>query len=107
VAIVKGQLREMVTARAYMGRSAQASVVYVSVWIHGADGHFSSGSGNAGGGGYHKASAALAEALESAGVELSQHIGGMGDGAMREALTATARALGARGKVQVFSHGTF
>lgn len=65
---VNGELREVVTARAYMGRSSSASTVYVSLWVHGAI--HASGKGSAGGYGYHKESQALANAIESAGIEL-------------------------------------
>ena len=52
------------------------------------------GSGRAGGGGYHKASAALGYAISNAGIALSEHIDGVGDGAMDRALLAIAAALG-------------
>jgi hypothetical protein len=68
VGTINGELREIVTARAYMGRSGSASVVYISLWVHGAI--HASGKGSAGGYGYHKESQALADAIESAGIEL-------------------------------------
>ena len=55
-------LKNIITARCYMGRSANASTVYASIWVHGKD-HQTSGTGKAGGYGYHKASAAVAEAI--------------------------------------------
>jgi hypothetical protein len=66
---IKGELRDIVTARCYMGRSSSASVVYGSIWVHGDD-IYCAGSGSAGGYGYHKPSAALAEAIDKAGIEL-------------------------------------
>ena len=66
---INGELREVVDARCYMGRSAAASKVYASVWVHG-DGVHTSGTGSAGGYGYHKPSAAIASAISSAGIEL-------------------------------------
>lgn len=66
---INGELREVVVARAYMGRSRSASTVYASIWVHGADIH-AAGHGSAGGYGYHKESAAFAEAITSAGIEL-------------------------------------
>ena len=51
--------------------------------------------------GYHKDSAALSAALDSAGITLSEDIAGRGDGPMREALTAIVRATGCRGKVLI------
>jgi hypothetical protein len=66
---INGELREVVCARAYMGRSARSSVVYASIWVH-APIICISGHGSAGGYGYHKESTAFAEAIESAGIEL-------------------------------------
>ena len=54
------------------------------------------GSGRAGGGGYHKASAALSYAISNAGIDLSEHIDGVGDGAMDKAMLAIAAALGVK-----------
>ena len=85
-------IETLVDARLYMGRSAAASTVYCSVWIR-SEGRHWSGRGSAGGYGYHKASAALAGALRSAGWELDTDISGVGDGAMTEALLAIGRAL--------------
>jgi hypothetical protein len=113
-----GEICDPVEARFYMGRSASASVVYCSIWIRGRknNGMWNSGHGSAGGYGYHKESAALQEALDSAGVSLfgpvyygdrdkrhrrPANIGGVGDSAMRDALVAVTRALGYCGKVRV------
>ena len=63
------EVREIVDCRVYMGRSRQASTVYASLWVHAFEVH-TSGSGSAGGWGYHKESAAIASAITSAGVEL-------------------------------------
>lgn len=106
-----GEFKELIDARFYMGRSASASVVYCSVWIHGAGIH-TSGRGSAGGYGYHKESAALADAIENAGYSLFGspypgrdtaaamrtpcHFGGSGERAMEEALRAIGRSLGYR-----------
>lgn len=70
-----------------------ATVVYCCVWIHHGE-HHSRGAGKAGGGGYHKPSAAMQEALRDAGIELAYAIGGRGDSAMRESLEAIARYFG-------------
>lgn len=113
-AMVAGKLRIVADARFYMGRSRNASVVYCSVWFHGPDPHYYSGSGKAGGFGYHKESAALQDALDSAGITLHgspyaigdgvgaepedvtkrAYIDGCGDDSMREALRAVAVAMG-------------
>ena len=66
---IDGNLRAIVTARFYMGRSSSASTVYCALWVHG-KGIYTSGKGQAGGYGYHKESAALSEAIKSAGIEL-------------------------------------
>lgn len=102
-------------ARFYMGRSTSASTVYCSLWVHGDK--CTSGHGKASGYGYHKESAALQDAIESAGIELRgsnyahssekpnykrvARIDGCGDSSMEMALMAIARAAGARGKLLV------
>lgn len=117
----KGQFAELVTVRTYMGRSARASVVYCSIWVHGRDKNiWVSGKGSAGGYGYHEGSAALQEAISSAGIILygspyvpgreksrnygghaetvdlkkQARISGVGDSAMEDAIKAIGRALG-------------
>lgn len=66
---IRGEIREIVDARAYMGRSRSASTVYASIWVHG-DNIYTSGRGQAGGYGYHKESAAIGSAISSAEIEL-------------------------------------
>lgn len=63
------------------------------LWISHA-GTYKTGSGSAGGYGYHRASAAAQEAIENAGVKLAQRIDGVGDNAIDDALCAIADALG-------------
>ena len=93
VAVINGKMREVVVARWYMARKSDgASPVYASIWTYGA-GFGISGHGRATGYGYHKASAALSKALDSAGIVLSERIDGLGDGATRSALEAIARAI--------------
>lgn len=76
--------------------------VYCVVWI------FSDkparGYGKAGGGGYHKQSAAMGEALARAGVTLSKPIDGCGDAAMSDALLALARHMGVTRPLVVRAH---
>ncbi len=86
-------LKNIATVRCYMGRSASASTVYASIWVHSTD-HHNSGTGKAGGYGYHKQSAAIAEAIRSAGITLDKDIYGIGDSAIEDALEAIAQALG-------------
>ena len=118
--------RVIVDCRVYMSKGRNASTVYASVWVnsikdskHPSDGEygFTSGSGSASGYGYHKESAAVADAIRSAGIELygspygrpsnsdtpeqtrallkkPARIGGCGDGSVRCALLAIAYAAG-------------
>ena len=93
VALIDGKMREVVVARWYKARkSDRASSVYASIWTYGA-GFDISGHGRATGYGYHKASAALSTAIDSAGIVLSERINGLGDGASQRALEAIARAI--------------
>lgn len=92
VAVKSGKFAQPVTVRWWMSRTADgASPVYCSIWTDGGAGH-----GRARGYGYDKRSAALAAALDSAGITLSKSIAGVGDSATREAVGAIARALGYR-----------
>lgn len=86
-------LKNIITVRCYMGRSANASTVYASVWINTSEVH-TSGKGKAGGYGYHKVSAAIDDAINSAGIALDTDISGVGNSAILDALTAIANALG-------------
>mgnify|MGYP001199441990 CR=1 FL=1 len=122
--------RVIVDARWYMGKSASASTVYCSLWCrgHGAydAAHSTSGKGTAGGYGYHKASAALASTIASAGITLYgspyghpsngdtdkatkamlkrlAHIGGCGDGSIDCALLSIAYAMGYRDVIRATS----
>ena len=91
--VITDTLREIIIARCYMGRSANASTVYASVWINTSEVH-TSGKGKAGGYGYHKVSAAIGDAINSAGIALDTDISGVGNSAILDALTAIANALG-------------
>ena len=91
--VITDGLENVITARCYMGRSASASTVYASIWIK-SPGYHSSGKGEASGYGYHKGSAAIGAAIESAGISLDTDISGVGNSAILDALTAIANALG-------------
>jgi hypothetical protein len=80
-------------ARCWMGRSRTASTVYAAFWIYGPNISLS-GKGSAGGYGYHKASAAIEEAIKSAGITLDVDIHGAGDSLVWEALHAIVAAIG-------------
>ena len=77
---------ELANLRIYRGRSRSASMIYASIWLRG--GNYASGTGWAGGYGYHKASAAAQAAIDSAGITLGQPIDGRGDTAITDALHA-------------------
>ena len=90
-AIVKdkaGRMLELIKVEFY----GTGSTSYCNLWIKHAD-DWRTGSGKAGGYGYHKPSAALAEAIADAGIKLDD-ISGRGDGAMAEALEAITKAAG-------------
>lgn len=102
--MINGKIETPITARCYMGRSSSASVIYASIWVH----NVGAGHGSAGGGGYHKQSAAIGDAIANAGITLwgspyqdregdedrEAHIGGCGSGSIDAALLAIAEALG-------------
>lgn len=92
VALVDGELREVVDARWYMGRSRDAQTVICTVWIITRDGHDRSGTGKAGGYGYCKRSAAFAAAVSHAAVWLQNDVGGRGMSVVAEAMHALADA---------------
>jgi hypothetical protein len=97
VAFYKGQLEEVVCMRGYMARSKTASVYYASIWVRDRiNDRWYSGTGQAGGYGYHRGSAALDYAIKSAGITLSRSIHGTGE--MEEALEAIAKAVYPRAK---------
>lgn len=99
VAHHKGDLKEVLACRCYMGRSRNAETVYASIWTFGPK--WLSGTGKAGGWGYCKTSAAINEAIRSAGIKLDKGIHGAGIERAMEAMTAIARALGFRKTIVV------
>ena len=105
IAVINGKMREVVCARWYRARKSDgASPVYASIWVFGTGIHVS-GNGRATGYGYHKASAALSAAVDSAGIVLSESIDGVGDDAIRSALEAIARAIeGAAAQILIINH---
>jgi len=97
-------LNELIQLRIYWTDSR----AYACIWIDGGKNKFyASGSGFAGGYGYHKESAAMEEALESAGIVIDYRdsISGRGEGAMESALMAIARKLGYRKAHICKAHG--
>ena len=125
VTLHKGELKTVVQVECTMGASRNSSVVHANIWVGGPK--ETSGHGSAGGGGYHKVSAAVDSAIDSAGIKLygspvsdrnglvwtydggervqetedlkqQCHIHGVGDNAVKVALMAIAEAAGYRGK---------
>ena len=118
ILIDKKTEREVIVARTYMGRGRSSSQVKAAIWVDLSDKKkpegwkygYTSGSGQAGGYGYDKASTAIADAIESAGIELygsayqrhgekvdfknRVYFGGVGVTATRSALLAIAYAAG-------------
>ena len=116
VMVDKKTEKQVVVARTYMGRGRSASQVKASIWVTlsskkkpaGWEYGHTSGSGQAGGYGYDKASTAIADAIESAGIELygpeylrhgekvdfkkRVYFGGVGVTATRSALLARSLA---------------
>ena len=83
-------IRELVIARLYASLRRYANRITCILWTDGS--HNANASGWASGYGYHKGSAALADAISNAGIKLTDSISGCGYDAMREALLAIARA---------------
>ena len=79
----------VVTVRVYW----PASTAYACVWLNFAD-SYAVGKGKAGGYGYCKESAAIDEALRSAGIKLAHSIHGVGEQAIKGALVALAEFAG-------------
>lgn len=92
IAIYNNELQELVTARFYMPSYRDANRVTCIFWVHGGAAGYVCASGTASGYGYHKTSSALQDALNSACIELSNRISGMGEKAMADALLAVAKA---------------
>lgn len=104
-----GRLFVPVAVCFYIGRSSNSSTVYCSLWVNVGKIH-TSGSGRAGGWGYHKESAAFADAVKSANITLlgspyklkneeeditkEALIGGCGHDSIEEAMKAIAIAAG-------------
>lgn len=90
IAETENGIREIVIARLYASLLRDANRVTCILWTNGR--HNANASGTASEYGYHRGSAALADAIRNAGIELSENISGRGDDAIREALLAIARA---------------
>ena len=100
----KGYALNRASAIATLRIYETAAQTTAAVWINSGDSH-TSGTGKAGGGEYHRASAAAAEAISNAGLDLSEAIDGRGNGAIESAMIAIAYALGHPEALLHVAHG--
>lgn len=90
----KGQIQVKATVDFYMGKSNSASTMHCFFLLNDSRSNTHRyGYGSAGGYGYCKKSASMAQALEWAGIKLAKPINGVGEYAMQEAMEAIARKL--------------
>lgn len=99
LSIEDGKIVEKATLKIYQ----PGTVAYACLWVYNQNG--CSGSGTAGGGGYHKPSAAGGRAFEAAGITLEQHIEGAGEQAIKDALLALGKRLGLKNPYVHNAHG--
>lgn len=83
---------EVIDCRLYSGRSKNSSVIKCAIWVHYKDFHFVM-TGNAGGYGYEKQSAAIEDAFIYSGIKTDLQFGGVGLDAAKDALLALARKI--------------
>lgn len=92
IAFTPAGIKTPVTLRLY--HNGQGIIKYACIWIFDTPREqYTSGGGHAHGYGYHHASAATAEAIENAGIKLSDPISGRGEGAIESAVMAIARYI--------------
>lgn len=96
VVVDDGKLKVVVDLRIYGTKSKN----YACVWVHDNkhDIHCS-GSGSAGGYGYHRPSAAASEAFAKAGIEFDSELSGRGDSVMEHAVYTIMKKLYPRNKI--------
>ena len=95
--VEEDKMRECVIVRIYESDAC----AYSCVWVYDKD-HYRHGTGRAGGGNYHRGSAAAGEAIYNAGIDLDEPINGRGDHAIEEAVEAIARELYKDKDVKIF-----
>lgn len=88
VTIEGGELRTLLDLRIYFPNQ----VCYAALWAPCND--WVNGTGKAGGGGYHKQSAAVSAAFTAAGYSFTEHWGGSGDEAIKDAIRAVCALHG-------------
>lgn len=102
VAVYKGDLKQVAQLRTY----GTSSMNYCCLWVNDSKTQtYQSGSGSAGGYGYHRPSAAAMEAFNNAGIYLDSDIAGRGDRAIEDALIALGKKLGYRKLSIIKAHG--
>lgn len=79
----------LLTVRLYTDK--KGGNVYALLWVKCWNADYRQGYGRAGGYGYHKGSAAIEYALDAAGIKLSEHVGGRGWEACKDAFTAVCK----------------
>lgn len=99
IARVGDKLKDVIRCRLYSTKVRW----YCCIWIQ-TETDYVSGSGYAGGYGYHKPSAAVSDAIQAAGYELSEDIDGRGDSAIEQAIQALAELHGYTGQL-FYAHG--
>ena len=77
---------------------------YACLWVFG-EPFYCSGSGFAGGYGYHRPSAAAQNAFDTAGIKLAEPIDGRGDSAIEDAMRALGRYMGITRPMLHKAHG--
>lgn len=85
----KNDLKPIVELRLYGTGNTNSA----AIWVRGENIH-TSGTGSAGGYGYHRPSAAASEAIRNAGIVLDKDISGVGDSAIEAAVKAIAEMCG-------------
>lgn len=85
----KADLKAVVELRLYGTGNTNTA----AIWVHSDELH-TSGTGSAGGYGYHRPSAAASEAIRNAGFELDKDISGVGESAIEQAVKAIAESAG-------------
>jgi hypothetical protein len=96
--------KRVIDCRLYMGRSNNSSTIYCLLWITPIDGTWVEGSGSAGGYGYEKQSAAIGDAIMSAGITLERSVSGVGLEAAKGGLEAIAEYFGSNKLLTVESY---
>lgn len=91
-----GNLKQVISCRMY----ATGATNYCALWVYGEN--YKSGTGKAGGYGYHRESAAAQDAINATGYELEKSISGVGEIAIESALKAICELEGFK-DVQIFT----